>query len=254
MSLFDSHCHLNDREAFPDPDQALREAREAGVGEIAVIGVDADSSAYALEIAERHEGVCAVVGWHPNHAGAYRAADAARIEELLRHPRAAAVGEAGLDYHWNYATAAEQERCLRDQLELARSMGKPIVFHCRAAYPALLELLEADPPGPCVFHCFSGDEEEARRAEALGAYFGVDGPITFPKSIALRRWVTGIDRSRLLIETDAPWMAPHPHRGKPNHPRFLTLVNEAVASCWQVTPEESAAITSSNARRFYGLD
>lgn len=253
--LVDTHCHLNDAEAFPDPDRAIEEARAAGVERLVVVGVDAGSSELALRIAERHPGrVFATAGWHPNYAASFDEAGLARLAKLLRQEAVVALGEIGLDEHWDYATSEEQEKALHAQLEIAQEHGKPIVFHCREAYPRLLDILErrrGDPP--YVFHCFSGIPEDARRAEALGGWFGVDGPVTYRKADALRALVATLPRDRLLVETDSPWMTPHPHRGERNRPALLPLIVGALAAALDIDEATCAALTTANARRLFGL-
>lgn len=251
--MIDTHCHLNDVEAFPDPEAVVAEARAEGVDRILVVGVDEDSSWRALELAERFAEVSAIVGWHPNYAASYRSERLARIREMLAQPKAVALGEIGLDFHWTYATLEEQERALFDQLDLAAELGAPVVFHCREAYPALLDRLEARPRGPYLFHCFAGGADDARRATALDAYFGVDGPITYKKATELREVVATLPADRLVIETDSPYLTPAPYRGKPNRPAYVRFVNAALAAVRGVSAEECAASTTANAIRFFGL-
>lgn len=251
--MIDTHCHLNDLEAFPDPASVVAEARAEGVDRILVVGVDEDSSWRALDLAEQFAEVSAIVGWHPNYASAYRSERLGRIREMLAHPKAVALGEIGLDFHWTYATLDEQERALLDQLDLAAEVGAPVVFHCREAYSALLDRLEGRSPLPYLFHCFAGGADDARRATALDAYFGVDGPITYKKATELREVVATLPADRLVIETDSPYLTPAPYRGKPNRPAYVRFVNAALAAVRGVSAEECAASTTANAIRFFGL-
>lgn len=251
--LIDTHCHLNDAKAFPDPEQTIEEAREAGVDRLIVVGVDAEDSERALELADRHEGVYAIVGWHPNYTASYSDSGLSEIESMLSHPKVVALGEIGLDLHWEYATLDQQRRALFDQLDLAARSDMPVVFHCREAYPLLLDILEARPRLPYLFHCFAGDADDAARAMALGACVGVDGPVTYKKSAALRDVLRSIPRDRLVLETDSPYLSPEPFRGKPNKPANVSLVNEALASTLGISAEECAALTTSNAARFFRL-
>lgn len=254
MRLIDTHCHLNDPDAFEDVGAAVREAQAAGVSDLVVIGVDDRSSRLAVEIALAHDGVWAVVGWHPNSAHEASVAGLARIGELVTHPKVVGWGEIGLDYHWDFATREEQRWALEAQRMMAEAAGKPVVFHCREAYGDLLDWLEAEPLRvPFVLHCFAGTAEDAARAARLGAWFGVDGPVTYKKAEALRAVVAALPRERVLLETDAPWMSPVPHRGERNRPSRLPLICSAVAEVWGVTPEAAAALTTANAVRFYGL-
>ncbi len=252
MRLVDTHCHLNDRQAFPDPAPAVDEALAAGVVRLVVVGVDTDSSRYAVELAERFEEVYAVVGWHPTSTATFSPAELPALREMLAHPKVVALGEIGLDYHWDYATPEQQAVALRAQLDLAAELEEPVVFHCREAYPDLLDVLEREPGPRRLFHCFAGDATDASRAVALGAWFGVDGPVTYRKADALREVLAGLPRDRVVVETDAPWMAPHPFRGKPNRPAWVTYVNEGLASVWGVTPEVCAGLTTAAAQAFFG--
>lgn len=251
--LIDTHCHLNLKDKFPDPTATVTEAAEAGVARLIVIGVDVASSRVALELADKFDGVYGVVGVHPNYTNDYQPSQIKDIEELLKHPKALAIGEIGLDHHWNYATDEQQKAALFDQLDLAEATGKPIVFHCREAYPELLDLLEKRTKLPWLFHCFAGDATDAQRANALDAYFGVDGPITYPKSDDLRDIVRTLPQNRIVIETDAPYLTPVPFRGKPNRPAYVLFTNAALASCLAIEPGECALMTTANAERFFRL-
>jgi len=251
--LIDTHCHLNDSKAFPDPDSTLAEAHKAGVARVIVVGVDAEDGSRAIELAERYEGVYAIVGWHPNYAANYTPAGLQRIEAMLRHPKVVALGEIGLDLHWQYATLEQQERALCDQLELATEAGKPVVFHCREAYPELLDILERRPRFPYLFHCFAGGSADAERARALDSYFGVDGPITYKKSTHLRGIVASLPRDRIVVETDSPYLTPEPLRGKRNEPANVAIVNAALAGVLGISAVECAVVTSANAERFFKL-
>lgn len=254
LELFDTHCHLNLREHFPDPDEDVERAWAAGVTRLAVVGIDLESCARALALAERHEGVYAIIGWHPISAAEFSDAGLNQISDMLAHPKVVAVGEIGLDYHWDFATPDQQRACLLDQLALAEELGKPVVFHCREAYDDLLGILEARPPRPYLFHCFSGDAVHAERILSLDAWIGVDGPLTYKKSDGLRSLVQEWPRSKLVLETDSPYLSPEPHRGRPNHPAYLPLINQRLAACWNVDPEDSASQTTTNACGFFGIE
>ncbi len=253
MVLFDTHCHLNDPKAFPNPDQTIREAKSVGVELLTIIGVEPESSRRAMEIAERNEGVTFVAGRHPNYAADYDPSELKIFEELLQHPKCVALGEIGLDYHWDYALPEQQLRCTLDQLALARQLDKPVVIHCREAYPDLLNVLEREPAHRYLFHCFGGDADDAKRIADMGGYFGVDGPLTYKKSDALRELVKHLPEGRILLETDSPYLTPEPYRGKPNSPALLPLVNSKLAECLGLTAEACAVATTAAGRRFYGI-
>lgn len=253
MELFDTHCHLNLEESFPDPDTAIEEAWQAGVTRLCVVGIDLESGLRALELADRHEQVYAIVGWHPNSADDFDAEALRLVREMLTHPKAVALGEIGLDYHWDFAMKEQQLECLVQQLDLAEDLGLPVVFHCREAYGDLLDLLEARPIRPYLFHCFSGSLEVAGRALELGGILGFDGPITYKKGEETRSLLAGLGEEQFVLETDSPYLTPEPFRGKPNRPALLPYVNTAAAACRGMSVEACAAATTANARRFFGV-
>lgn len=253
FELFDTHCHLNIARHFPDPDAEIARARAAGVTRMALVGIDPPTNESAVEIAARHEGVYAIVGLHPTEAAHFTPQVLGQIEHLLSHPKSVALGEIGLDYHWDDATPEQQKAALHAQLDLAETLNKPVVFHCRKAYDDLLDILEARPPRPYLFHCFSGDAGHADRVKSLDGTIGIDGPITYKKSDDLRAIVHEWPRDRLVLETDSPYLTPEPYRGKPNSPAYVPLINAELARVWGISPDEAAAKTTANAMRFFGL-
>ena len=254
MRLIDTHCHLNLDEAFPDLEAEVRFAQQEGVDGLVVIGIDVASSKRAIEIADQFEGVFATLGVHPNHSSDFTEQTISELAALAAHPKVKAIGEIGLDYHWNYASRDEQFRALEAQLALAEQNQLPIVFHCREAYSDLLGVLESKQPKvPCVLHCFAGNESDAERAQSLDCYFGVDGPLTYKNAETLRQIVRKLPQDRVLVETDAPYLTPVPFRGKPNRPAYVKFVNSMLASIWEVSPEAAAEQTTANAVRFFDL-
>ena len=251
--LIDTHCHLNDPRSFPDPQAEIDAARAAGVERLVVVGTAPDDWERAVRLAEAHPEVWAVVGWHPNYTADYDPSTLGRLRELLGHPRVLALGEIGLDYHWAYAERTVQHAALRDGLDLAAELGKPVVFHAREAYSDLLDVLEARPSHPYLMHCFAGNAEEGARAAALGCRFGVDGPVTYPKAEGLRTVLRSLPFESLVVETDAPYMSPTPHRGKPNRPAYVRRVAEGLATALDRPFEEVAARTTATARAFFGF-
>jgi TatD DNase family protein len=249
--LIDTHCHLQDEKAFPDVGAALHAAEEAGAERVIVVGTQPLDWEKAIELADRFERAYAIVGWHPNYTSGFSAESMKVLEEHLAHPKVLACGEIGLDYHWDYAPRERQFEALAAGLDLAARLDKPVVFHAREAYGDLLDVLESRPAHDYLFHCWAGDREEARRAVALGAYFGVDGPVTYPKAEPLREVLREIPTDRLVIETDSPYMAPHPFRGKPNQPAYVRYVNDGLAKTLGIEFDECARMTSANARRFF---
>lgn len=251
--LIDTHCHLNDAKAFPDPRAEIDAALALGVERLIVVGTAPADWERAVALAEAHPEVWAIAGWHPNYTAEYDKATLGRLREILSHPRVLALGEIGLDYHWAYAERTVQHAALRDGLDLAAETGKPVVFHAREAYSDLLDVLEARPPHAYLLHCFAGSLEEGKRAAALGARFGVDGPVTYPKAEELRSVLRELPFESLVVETDAPYMAPVPYRGKPNRPAYVRHVAEGLAAALGRSYEEVAAQTTATAGEFFGF-
>lgn len=253
MHLVDTHCHLYMSDHFSDAAAVVGEAAAAGVSRLIIIGIDQATCDQAVALASRFSGVYAVVGLHPNNAASYQDADLLWIEALAQDPKVLAIGEIGLDFHWDHATPAQQERALAGQLELARSLSMPVVFHCRKAYPELLTYLESQPVCPYLLHCFGGAADDARRATDLNAYIGVDGPVTYKSASDLRDVLSQYPGDRIVLETDSPYLPPEPYRGKTNSPAYLPIINRALACVRGWTEAESAQRTTDNAERFFAL-
>ncbi|MEQ1822129.1 MAG: TatD family hydrolase [Fimbriimonadaceae bacterium] len=253
--FIDTHCHLNDRKAYPDPRAEIVRAKGAGVTTMMVVGVDLAGSRYAIEIAEQNDSVYAIVGHHPNCAQQYTSEMIEEYEARLAHPKVVSLGEIGLDFYRDHASVQEQMDCLNAQLDLAEAKGAPVVFHCREAYDALLSVLEDRKyTGDMLFHCFAGTPNDAERALKLGqCMFGVNGPITYAKADELRATIRQLPRDRIVLETDCPYLSPVPHRGKPNHPAYIPLIAEGLARVWDTDTEEVARVTTANAHRFFRL-
>ncbi len=253
MRLIDTHCHLNFPDAFTDPGAEIGAAREAGVDRLIVIGIDEESSLAAIRLAEAYDGVFATVGWHPNHIGDYDSAALNRLRTMAEHPKVVAIGETGLDYHWNLTDPLKQRAAFEGHLKLAKDLDLPVVIHGRDAYSELLDILETQPDGHYLLHCFGGTAEDAQRASEIGCYFGVDGPVTYKNAGTLREILPALDPRRILIETDSPFLPPTPYRGRPNRPAYLPYINKALAEALSMTPESSAELTTQNAERFFRL-
>lgn len=251
--FIDTHCHIQDREAFPDPEQEVAAAFEVGVERLVVVGVNPEDWPQTLLFADSHSGVFAALGWHPNYTADYSSEQLSHLRSLLSQPKVLAVGEIGLDYHWDYSPKDRQFEALQDQLNLADEMEMPVIFHAREAYADLLNVLEErGPRHGYLLHCFAGDETDAARAVELGCLFGVDGPISYKKADELRRVISTIPRDRIVLETDSPYLSPVPFRGKPNRPAYVPHIASALASVWGESPQEVASITTANAIRFFG--
>lgn len=255
--LIDSHCHLDrlDLAAHGGSlDAALDAARAAGVGHFLCIGVSADNAATVKGLAERYADVDCSVGVHPLdlEPGAEPALDWLLGE--LEHPKVVAIGETGLDYHYEPESAALQQASFRLHLEAARITGKPVIVHTREARADTLALLrEAALPQAGVLHCFTEDWEMARAALDIGFYISLSGIVTFRNAEALREVARQVPADRLLVETDSPYLAPVPHRGKPNLPQYVRKVAEYLAVLRGVSYETLAEQTSNNFKRLFPL-
>src|SRR5579883_2795049 len=249
--LIDSHCHLDSEQFDADRDAVIERALAAGVERMVAIGTgngppDVEAG---LRLADRHAALYATVGVHSHDASKAGADTYKRLEELLRHPRTIAMGEIGLDYHYDFSPRETQRDVFAEQMRLARVAGKPIVIHTREAWEDTFKLLEQHWTGsglPAVMHCFSGSVTEAQRCIALGCYLSFGGILTFPKAEELREAARFAPADRLLIETDAPYLAPVPKRGKRNEPAFLVETARKLAEIRDVTPETIAATTTRN--------
>jgi len=255
--LIDSHCHLDrlDLAAHGGSlDAALDAARAAGVGHFLCIGVSADNAATVKTLAERYPDVDCSVGVHPLdlEPGAEPALDWLLGE--LAHPKVVAIGETGLDYHYEPESAALQQASFRLHLDAARITGKPVIVHTREARADTLALLrEAALPQAGVLHCFTEDWEMAKAALDIGFYISLSGIVTFRNAEALREVARQVPVDRLLVETDSPYLAPVPHRGKPNLPQYVREVAEYLAVLRGVSYETLAEQTSSNFKRLFPL-
>ena len=253
MSLVDTHAHLNDPKFAADVDAVVERADAAGVDAIIVCGYDLESSRAAVELAGRFAGVYATVGVHPHDAKTYGGSAERAIEELSGAPKVLAIGEIGLDFHYDLSPRCAQIAAFESQTDLAAKLGLPIVVHSRESDAEALEVLKgrAGNINGCVFHCFSGDADFARAVLGMGFYIGVDGPITYKTSEKLRGAVEVCPLDRLLVETDCPYLTPVPHRGKRNEPAYVRYVADAAARAKGVTFDELAEATSANARRLF---
>jgi TatD DNase family protein len=257
--VIDSHCHLGLCEA--PAVELVADAARVGVRRMLSVGIDEAGSAEAIATAERHEGVLACVGRHPNGAAGFDDEDAARIEELAAHPRVAAVGETGLDYYRDRAPRADQQRAFRAQIEIARRVAKPLVIHVRdggqttdgEALAQTFDLLRAEATGlTVVLHCFSAPPERALQAAEWGWCCSFAGNVTYPKAESLRDAAAAVPDELLLVETDAPFLAPQPVRGKPNEPANVVATAERLAEVRGVSYPELEATVEANARRVFG--
>lgn len=251
--LIDTHTHLTDPRFADDLDSVIASAAAAGVGKMIVCGYDLPSSRAAVGLAEKYSILFATVGVHPHDARTWDRQSVEIIQELCHSEKVIAVGETGLDYHYNHSPRADQVEVFHKHIELAIEMNMPLVVHCREAMKETLSVLRefAGRLPRTVFHCFSGDEKDLEAVLALGCWIGVDGPVTFPASKTLRQVVAECPRDRLLLETDCPYLAPVPFRGKRNEPSYLTYIAQEVARVWGISDSHTAEVTTANAMRLF---
>ncbi len=252
--LIDTHCHLNHADLASDLSGVLRRAREAGVGRVICAGFDMESSLLAVRQAREFPMVYATAGVHPHDASRFRAEDGELLEELCRGEEVVAVGETGLDYHYDLSPRDVQQRVYRQHIRLAHRLALPLVIHSREAGDDILDILadEGMPERGAVLHCFSGDAAMASRAVEMGCRLGIAGTITFRSADDFRGVVEGLPSDSLLVETDAPYLTPHPYRGRRNEPSRVRLVAEKLAEVRGSSFGDVAKSTSANACSLFG--
>ncbi len=240
----DSHCHL--QSVTGGADAALARARDAGVEWLVCVGTDLETSREAVELAHRHDDVLATVGLHPHDASRLRDEWDAIVE--LAQGDGAAIGECGFDLHYEHSPPAAQEDAFRAQIRLAHELDRALVIHSREAWDDTFRVLgDERVPARTVFHCFTGGPAEARRALDLGAWLSFSGIVSFPNAGDVREAAALTPSDRLLVETDSPFLAPVPHRGRPNEPAYLPAVGAALAAARGIAPEAVAELTRHNA-------
>ena len=246
--LTDTHAHLTHPDYGRDSGLVPR-AVSAGVSHIITVGFDLRTSETGARLAADNDHVWHAPGIHPHDAKDADSQTFSRLRELASLPRVAAIGETGLDFYRDRSPRETQIDVFRRHLDLAAELGLPVIVHSREANQQVLDVWAESSCRLGVLHCFSGDDEIARRAIALGLYIGITGPVTFRNGERLRSIVAQLPRDRVLLETDCPYLAPDPHRGNVNEPAYVPLIAEAVAKCWGITSAETAEITTANALR-----
>ncbi len=246
LEWIDNHCHLDEETV----DDTLVAAAEAGVSTLVTVGCDLATTRECISFAERFDNVWATAGVHPHEAK--HGCDG--IEALLQHPKVMAVGEAGFDFHYNHSAADEQKLAFATQIGLANSHDLPLVIHTREAWDETFELLDAEGvPRRTVFHCFTGGAAEAAECVARGAMISISGIVTFKSATDIQEAVEATPLDWLMVETDSPYLAPVPHRGKPNQPANVALVGAKVADLKGIDVATVAVATTQTAKAFYGI-
>lgn len=254
MFLIDTHAHLDEQSFDQDIADIIERAHAASVRGIVSIGTTIDSSRRVIELTHRYPDVRAAVGIHPNYCAQAAHEDWGAICELARHPHVVAVGETGLDRYWDHTPIAIQIDYFERHLKLSRDLGKPFIVHCREAETETLEVLQqASQTGPLqgIMHSFCGSPSTAQRCLELGLYLSFSGMLTYKKNESLRALAGTMPHDRILIETDCPYLAPTPHRGKRNEPAFVKNTAQVLAEVCGLTLPELAAVTTANAQRLF---
>ncbi|MDW0111367.1 TatD family hydrolase [Sporosarcina aquimarina] len=254
--LIDTHVHLNADQYEEDVEQVIQRALDAGVERMVVVGFDRPTIIKAMELADQYSFIYAVVGWHPVDAIDCMEEDLKWIEELAAHPKVVGIGETGLDYHWDKSSKEVQQDLFRKQIRLAQKVELPIIIHNRDATADVVRILqeeEAEITGG-IMHCFSGSVETAKQCIEMNFLISLGGPVTFKNARMPKEVAVEIPLEYLLVETDAPFLAPHPHRGKRNEPAFVKLVAEQIAELKEISLEEVAKSTTQNAMKLFSID
>jgi TatD DNase family protein len=252
--MIDTHCHLTDPRLGSQLEDVLARAHAAGVTRFITIGTSLADDAAAIALCRGRSDMRCAIGVHPNYSQEAEVADLPRLRELQADPSVVALGEMGLDYFHHYAPRQKQFQIFEPQLQLAVDLNRPVVIHCREATDDCLVVMRRFPSVRAVFHCFTGSPDEARRILDAGYLLGFTGAVTFKKNDALREAVALTPPDRMLVETDAPYLTPEPHRAqKTNEPAMVVHVAATVARVKGMTVEEADRRTTENARRFFGF-
>jgi TatD DNase family protein len=249
--LVDSHCHLDFADFAPEREVVIARARAAGVGTMLTIATRLDEFAGVRAIAEADDDIWCSVGAHPHEAADHADLSSSELTALTAHPKVLGIGETGLDFHYDLSPRPVQERVFRTHLEAARATGLPPIIHAREADKDIARILAEERPPPGVLHSFSSGRELAETALKLGFFVSISGIVTFKNATELRAIVRDLPLDRLLVETDSPYLAPVPYRGRRNEPAFVAATAAAVAALKELEPEALAAATTANFFRLF---
>jgi TatD DNase family protein len=256
MGLIDTHCHLTFEPLAGDVPGVMARSRAAGVTRWITVGTSLEDNGRAIELAARYENMYAAVGIHPHEAKTGDAAALAELKRLAQQDKVVAIGETGLDFHYNFSKQPDQARVFAAHLDIARALSLPVIVHSRNAFDETVEILDRDGGGlpGIVFHCFSGSADQAKQLLDRGYYLSFTGVVTFKNADATRAAAQVVPLDRLMVETDAPYMSPEPVRKqKPNEPALMVHTARLLADLKGVSLEDLAQATTSNAVKFFGL-
>lgn len=254
MKYFDTHCHLNSPQLYPKIEEILQNCKEKGIDLLLVVGYDYQTSLLAAEIAEKYPFCYAAIGIHPTELNSLAGIDEDQFYTLLNHPKVVALGEIGLDYYWvkDIDERNKQKEWFIKQIEIANRYNKPIIIHSRDAAQDTYEILKHHRPiKGGVMHCYSCSSEMLPLFLELGLFIGLDGPVTFLNATNPKEVARSVPLDRLLVETDSPYLAPHPYRGKENTPLNLPLIIEAIAKIKEINAEKICECTYSNGKKLF---
>jgi len=252
--LFDSHAHIHDEQFDADREQVINRALENGITGIINVGTCMATSAQAVALAKQYEGIYAAVGIHPHDAEGVLETDYEQLAAWSKQDKVVAIGEIGLDYHYDLAIRDTQRAVFVRQLDVARQMDMPFIIHDRDAHRDIMDIIRSEGKGlRGVLHCFSGSLEMAKEVIKLGLYISIAGPVTFKNAAKLPEIVASVPLDRMLIETDCPYLTPHPYRGKRNEPAYVRIVAEQVASLRGLELSALAKATSDNVKRLFKI-
>ena len=257
MELIDSHAHIYGKEFTADFDEMMARAKEAGVGTIITVGADLESSREACNLAAANEGIYCAVGIHPHDADRVTERCYELVREMaLNNPKVVAIGEVGLDFFRDRSSRTAQEEVFRRFIRMARELSLPLIIHDRDAHDRIMAILKEEKAHEVggVLHCFSGDLDMALECIEMGFKISIPGTVTYPANEALREVVRGVKIEQLMVETDAPYLTPVPHRGKRNEPAFVRFAAERIAAVKGLSPEDVGRITSFNTRKLFGIE
>ena len=257
IPIIDTHCHLADSRLDPDLEGVLERAAQAGISKMVSVGAigSIETDRRTVQIAEAHPHVFAAIGIHPHDAKDCSADRLAQLRDLAKSPKVVAIGESGLDFFYKHSPIEAQEQSLREHLKLAANLGKPIVIHCRDAEDRLAAIVREEglPPFGGVIHCFTGDAKAAETFLALGFHISFSGILTFKNAGKVREAAQIIPSDRVMVETDAPYLAPEPYRGKRNEPAFVRRTLEVLAEVRGMDPVQLAELTTANPTNLFTL-
>ena len=248
--IIDTHAHLD---MLNDPKRAIEEALEAGVEKIIVPGVEPDTFEKVIKLADEYENVYAQIGVHPSEAQKFSDDTAGRMMELAAHKKVVAIGEIGLDYYWDKTFVDVQKKVFKTQIEIANALKLPVVVHDREAHGDTFEILEQMGAKKVLLHCFSGSLEFAKRCVEKGWFIALGGVVTFKNAKKVRQVAKEIPLEHIMLETDTPYLTPHPYRGEENAPKYIVLSAKEIANLKDPALSEVARVTTANAQNFFNV-